>query len=276
MLGKLKNKFRKSTLAHYHRIISEEYWMRRQKFASTPFGFQLMGDKVFQTGAFEPELVDLVKCYLPKTDIFLDIGANIGYYTCLARSMNTYVVAIEPLADNLRILYQNLEINDWNDVEVWPVALGAKPKMTKIYGKGTAASLIKYREHDYEKWEQSVVVNSLDNILNTRFNNKQLFVKMDVEGLELDVLQGAANTLLKNPKPFWLVENPIEYHAKQQKNLHFSEIFKIFKECGYNAFTGDKKQRMVGESDINRWIKTGTAGSGKFINWFFVPHTKAI
>jgi hypothetical protein len=89
-------------------------------------------------------------------------------------------------------------------------------------------------------------------------------------------LQGAANTLLRNPKPFWLVENPIEYHAKQQKNLHFSEIFKIFKECGYNAFTGDKKQRMVGKSDINRWIKTGTAGSGKFINWFFVPHTKAI
>ena len=271
MFDKIINKFRKSTLASYYRIIIEEYWWQRQKFSTTPFGFQLMGHEVFRTGAFERETVELVKSYLPKVDIFLDIGANIGYYTCLARSMDTQVLAIEPLADNLRTLYQNIEVNNWLDVEVWPVALGDTPGMAKIYGKGTAASLIKYREHDKEKWEQNIAVNSLDNILNSRFKNKKLFIKMDVEGMEFRVLQGAYKTLQRKPKPLWLVENAIMLPSKKKKNPHFLKIFQIFRRYGYEAYRGDKKQQIVRENDINRWAKTSKHDFGKNSNWFFAP-----
>jgi FkbM family methyltransferase len=270
MLIKIKSKLRKSTLYAYHRLVVEEYWWRRQQFKKTPFGFLLKGPESLQTGVFEPDEVEMLKKYLPQVDIFLDIGANIGYYTCISRNMSLQVVAIEPLAENLRVLYQNLNINNWNDVEVWPIALGSAPGIVKLYGKGTAASLIKYREHDEEKWEQLVAVNSLDNILNSRFTSKKIFVKMDVEGMELGVLSGAQQTLQRQPKPLWLVENPILL-PKKEKNPNFLKIFEIFWQNGYETYTVEKEKRKVIENDVQRWFKSGHLDSVKSANWLFLP-----
>jgi hypothetical protein len=75
----------------------------------TPYGFKLIGShsvhhQGMQAGLFEPEETEVIRHHLRKADVFIDVGANIGFYSCIARSDGKYVVAIEPLIQNLRYL----------------------------------------------------------------------------------------------------------------------------------------------------------------------------
>jgi FkbM family methyltransferase len=63
-------------------------------------------------------------------------------YTCLAASRGKHVVAIEPMASNLKLLYRNLVRNNFADVEVFPLALSSSGGIIRIFGDGTAASML--------------------------------------------------------------------------------------------------------------------------------------
>ena len=63
---------------------------------------------------------------LPQHDRFVDIGANIGFYSCLARQMGKPVVAVEPLATNVALLLGNLCANGWQDTEIVVAGLSDK------------------------------------------------------------------------------------------------------------------------------------------------------
>ena len=57
---------------------------------------------------------NLVK-YLKKSSVFVNVGANIGYYTCLAAHMGITTYAVEPLPSNIRLLEKNIIQNDFED-----------------------------------------------------------------------------------------------------------------------------------------------------------------
>ena len=115
-----------------------------QKPVRTPLGFLFTGDRGMMDGRFEAEETAFVREHLRDADVFINIGANIGYYTCLALQDNKPAVAVEPMPRNLRCLYHNIALNGWQErVEVFPLALGAKPGLMEIYGGGTTASLVK-------------------------------------------------------------------------------------------------------------------------------------
>ena len=46
----------------------------------TPMGFKLVGNKSMQNGQFEPEETQIVKNIIPRVDMVINVGANIGYY----------------------------------------------------------------------------------------------------------------------------------------------------------------------------------------------------
>jgi hypothetical protein len=116
------------------------YWTRPTK---TPHGFLLSGNRDMEAGTFEVSESAVVKALLPRVDAVVNVGANIGYYVCLARSYGKHVVAFEPIDANVRFLLRNLMLNGWSDVEVFPIALSDRPGIAEIYGGGTGASLLK-------------------------------------------------------------------------------------------------------------------------------------
>ena len=66
---------------------------------------------------------------LGEGDVFVDIGANIGYFTSLAASIvgeRGRVLAIEPGASNTKFLMLNKQINAFNQVEITPAAASEK------------------------------------------------------------------------------------------------------------------------------------------------------
>jgi FkbM family methyltransferase len=182
-------------LAMTYRTVRDELTFTRATSLEMPQGFMLKsGNSLFGTN-YEIEVTDLIKTYLGNSDGFVDIGANVGYYTCMACSMGKRVVAIEPLDLNLRYLLYNLRHNGWNDVEVFPLGLSAQPGVSKIFGSGTGASLLSGWAGTSAAYCKTIPLSTLDIILGQRFKGKQLLIKADVENAEYLLMKGSTQIL---------------------------------------------------------------------------------
>lgn len=103
----------------------------------TSMGFKFIGNSSMESGAYEPDVTRIVKMILKKVDIVINVGANIGYYCCLALQEDKYVVAFEPHRSNLRYLYKNIRANYWEDrIEIFPMALSDRVGIVEIFGGG--------------------------------------------------------------------------------------------------------------------------------------------
>ena len=221
-----------------------------------------------QKGSFEREESRLICRCLEVASVFVDVGANVGYFTCIARQMGRRVIAIEPCIQNLEFLYMNLSANRWTDVEVFPVCLGEQPGLSILYGWGTGASMVRKWAGCSDFQQRSVPISTLDILLGDRFGEEKIVIKVDVEGLEYLVLQGAQRTLKRCPSPVWLVEVCLTEHHPAGINPHFQDVFRIFWEQGYQAKTIGKDSKVVTQHDVERWVKEGRRDFG-YVNYVF-------
>ncbi len=207
MLKKLKNyvynQYPPLSVASNYLSLARD--MKRFGVKLTPYGFKFIGPKELQDGLYEPDETKLIQSYLKKSTVFVDIGANMGYYSCLGRFAGLKVIAIEPLLFNLEYLYANLETNGYYDVEVFPLGLAANTGLAILFGPGTAASLIQDWSGKSTK-KRIVPLSTLDVIIGDRFADEKLLIKIDVEGAEFEVVKGTNNILTTFPESVWIVE----------------------------------------------------------------------
>ncbi|MEM3783863.1 MAG: FkbM family methyltransferase [Candidatus Bathyarchaeia archaeon] len=144
----------------------------------------------------EGDVEDSIMQNLERSDVFVDVGANVGYYTLLASKLvgsEGVVISIEPVPNTFKMLQKNVLINGANNVIVIPKAAWnshAELKIctpTKWYG---LTSVFRKDAND----EISVVDGvPLDDILGVYPKIK--LIKIDVEGAEYQVLEGARKSL---------------------------------------------------------------------------------
>jgi FkbM family methyltransferase len=127
----------------------------------------------------------------------VDAGANIGYNTVYAARLvgpSGRVVAIEPAADNVRILRDNILANALDNVVVHPMALGRGHETRDLFLRGETSavnSLFQPSVYAQVTGVERVAVAPLDDLVDGRID----LVKIDVEGAELDVLHGMTRIL---------------------------------------------------------------------------------
>ena len=249
------------------------------KGARTPLGFKMFGiatsihHKGMRDGTFERDEVEFLSEQLQAADVFVDVGANIGYYVCLARHAGKHVVAVEPQAKNLRLLYKNLQENGYQDVEVYPMCVSDNPGLlTRLGPSSTGASLVPGWAGQSQRYRTVVPVSTLDVLLSSRFRGKKLLVKIDVEGAEHRVLQGAMELLNREPKPTWVVEICLNEHHPEGINPYFINTFQMFWKSGYQAFlaTTAADRSPICPEDLEAWVAGRKSPSG-MINYVFVP-----
>jgi FkbM family methyltransferase len=195
-------------------------------------------------------------------DVLLDIGANVGFYSCMAASFGKHTVAFEPSPRNLRFLYKNLWENKLNDVEIFPLGLAGRCGLERMFGFDAVASFVPGWA-DAHSASELVPLTTLDTVAACRFSGKRLFIKMDVEGFELDVLAGAAEVLCLDPKPTWLVEILLRSDCTPGgTNRRFYETFEVFWKHGYRARTLDTGSTDLLRADIERWVAKGYVDTG--------------
>jgi FkbM family methyltransferase len=224
-----------------------------------------------QEGTFEPEETALFTEQFHHTDLFVDVGANIGFYTCLARSLGKHVVAVEPLPKNQEYLFANLVANDWKDVEVFPVGLSEQPGLATLYGaSSTGASLVSNWAGASNFFQRTIPLSTLDVLFGNRFAGKKIFIKIDVEGAEYSVLLGATNVMQMQPKPIWVLEVCLNEYHPNGMNPHYQDVFNLFWRYGYEARTADRHNKLIQPVDVARWVECGHCDSGT-INYKFLP-----
>ncbi|MDP3332688.1 MAG: FkbM family methyltransferase [Methylococcaceae bacterium] len=233
----------------------------------TALGFKFSGNKFMQDGTFEPEETKLLSELLINSEVFVDIGANIGFYCCLAKLLNNHVIAFEPDSDNLQVLYSNLVANGWCDVEVFPMGLAEAPRIAELYGFGTGASLIPNWAGVPSTLNNSIALSTLDIALSKRFSNKKILIKIDVEGAELAVLKGSLDLLEFHPNLTFLIEICLTEHHPQGVNPNFYNVFELFDCYGYVARTVEQESKVVTLSVAKEWSTTGirTYGHRNFL-----------
>jgi len=237
-----------------------------QRSRQTIYGFKLAGDPRIASSDFEPDEVRTFLELLEAHDTLLDVGANIGFYSCLAASRGKHVVSFEPSLRNLNFLYRNLWENKLSSVEIFPLGLAKQPGLSRIYGFGGISSfVVGWGQAETSKYSL-VPVTTLDAVAAKRFQGKRLLIKMDVEGFELDVLAGATETLNLDPKPTWMVEILLRDGViPGGTNTRFHETFEVFWKRGYQCTKLDKTHSRVQNADVERWVSRGAADCKNFL-----------
>jgi FkbM family methyltransferase len=241
-------------LGNIYREIRDERLLSKPA-RPTPYGFSLVGAAYMLADDRESEEMAVFLKHLERSTVCVDIGANIGVYSCLAASRSKRLLAIEPSRSNLRTLYKNLTVNNFWEVEVFPLGLGSAPGLQKLYGVSDTSSFVEgWGDATLSSWSV-VPVTTLDNLVTDRFRGARLLIKMDVEGFEYNVLLGALKTLRMEPSPVWLVEIFPGRHSKRNGTIvindKFRETFAVFKDNGYDVFRASPGQEPLSTDDID-------------------------
>ena len=228
---------------------------RAAALRDTAHGFRLAGNRVMLSADFEPAETGFLSSQLTRAGVFVDVGANIGFYSCLARKAGTRVIAIEASRDNVECLLFNLVANGWDDVEVVPAGLAGRIGIAQLHGGGTGASLLADWAGALAAPARSIPLTTLDAVMGNRFEHKQLLIKVDVEGAELGVVQGATAVLQRQPSPVWLLEICLTEHHPAGLNPDFEQTFEVFWRHGYEATSllDDGTRRVVTPAHIRHW-----------------------
>ena len=177
------------------------------------------------------KLLNIIK----RGDICWDIGANIGFYTCLLASLvedSGAVVAFEPAARTCGYLKENVSLNQFTNVTVVNKGLGDKQEQRLLHyseaglAEGTAS--LKYA--DGRAVSERVALDTIDNLIPELPTPD--FIKIDVEGYQLEVLRGAEHCL-KTHAPLLMAE--LRDVGKTNRAI-FGEIEDYVADLGYQLY----------------------------------------
>jgi len=144
-----------------------------------------------------------------------------------------------------------------------------QPGVSRLYGaSGTGASLLENWAGASTIFQRVIPLTTIDILVSDRLAGKRLFIKIDVEGAEYEVLQGAQKTLQMRPKPKWLVEITLSEYHPQGVHPHYLQVFDLFWKYGYVATTANAEARSISRVDLERWVRQGHSESG-VINYLF-------
>ncbi len=185
--------------------------------------------------------------YLKSGMVFFDIGANVGYYSLLASDIidDGSIHSFEPIFEQYRDLLENVERNELTNVTVNRLIVSNRSGSLDIHlgsedNSGSASVEFVYREADVGK--ETVECTTLDEYVRVHKVKQIDVVKIDTEGHETSVLQGAQDTL-KKFKPLLL----IEVRGKMLEEIGSSrdKFFQQMKDLGYQAYELKRNGRPV-------------------------------
>jgi FkbM family methyltransferase len=200
-------------------------------------------------GGFEDAEALFFQHYLRPGMTVLDIGAHHGFYSLTASKAvhpKGQIHSFEPSPRERAQLQRSLRLNRCTNVTIHSNALGANPgKATLFLVQGEQDGCNSLRQPDGVSGTISVEVDvvPLDDLLNAQGMSKVDFIKMDVEGAELSVLQGASKFLNTSPRPVILAE--VSDLRTKAWGYHASEILTFLEQKGFCWFQPIAQGQLV-------------------------------
>jgi FkbM family methyltransferase len=174
------------------------------------YPISLPRDKAIWTGAYETELAEAVATSVKQGDVCYDIGAHRGFFSgVFAVAGAGSVIAFEPFPDNCAQLHLLFANNPNLPLTFEQTAVGKDDGIVE-FNVMPDSSMGKLASSSFQSDVESsavlkVSVRSLDSLISEGKYPAPQIVKIDVEGAEVEVLQGATN-LLRINKPLLFIE----------------------------------------------------------------------
>lgn len=146
---------------------------------------------------YEFNVMDKFWDYIPFKGTFLDVGANIGNHTLMFNRFrpNVTIHSFEPSHKNYVLLYDNTQFK--TNITTYPVGLGHKLSTTKMS-----------QPHPNNRGGNKIDTNGEETITIIPGDSLNLdnvtFIKMDVEGYEINALMGLHETISKHSPNIWI------------------------------------------------------------------------
>ena len=195
----------------------------------------------------EQATTDLFKSIIRKGDTFLDLGANIGYFTLLAANLvgkEGRVFSFEPEPKNYNYLKRNMALNGYNQVQAFQKAVADKNGKTSLFicdydtGHHTINKYDGIRAYSRgrggKKHSIEIETVTLDSFLEGKVDRVNV-IKMDVEGAEALALTGM-DKILRNNKDIKMI---LEFFPLLIENMGSDPrefLRKLFEDYGFSIY----------------------------------------
>lgn len=205
---------------------------------ASDFGNRLMSD-----GCYEREATEAFLDLLRPGDVFLDVGANEGWFSVRAAEKvgaTGRAVAIEPQARLWPVIIRNFLLNKLHNYLLVPYAAGSADGFTDILlypSLNTGASSLVSQARMKARTRQKAGVLRLDQIFRIHDIPKVRLAKIDVEGFELEVLRGAGDLLGRQIEHIFLELHPPQLEALGQSPAQIEDLLRT---------RGYRKQQLAG------------------------------
>lgn len=182
--------------------------------------------------------VAIVQRLLKSGRCFVDVGANVGFYSVIAGRQvgpGGKVVAFEPTPSSMRALQTTLAVNGLSQiVETHECALGSSDATATLYCEATSGhnSLVAPAERTQET--HVISVRRGEAMLS---RVKPSLIKVDVEGWELDVLEGLGS-VIRGAKSLSLIVECSPEHIRR-RGMKTAEWFKCVRDLGFKMWIID-------------------------------------
>ncbi|MBT4652033.1 MAG: FkbM family methyltransferase [Candidatus Pacebacteria bacterium] len=183
---------------------------------------------------------------MKKGDIIIDVGANIGLYSIIAEKFigkNGKIYAFEPSEEVFLKFKKNIKLNNSKIINLNKKAVSKKNgKVALVVDKllGDGYSYISKNKLFLDTYSHVESI-TLDYFFKRNNLKKVNFIKIDVEGGELSVLEGAKNILLSNKKLVILLENSNEGLKRFGNNQ--KDLYLFLKNMGFKIAAWDNNSK---------------------------------
>ncbi len=233
-----------------------------------------IGEHIYIFGEYEAGTISVLQKYLRKGDIFLDVGAHIGDISCVASRLvgdKGLIYAAEPNPKNYKILNKNVRLNKLKNVYPFQVALGSVVSVAQLYPRDKKdsgmASLV--RDEKAIGCGTRVAVTTIDTLIEEKHVGIPNFIKIDVEGYELDVLKGATKLLQSTNAPILCIEYVKEMPRKRGVT---EDIYDFVREINKYSFYKLKRTSFM----PSRLIETRKEELPDHDNIFCFPNNREV
>lgn len=256
----------------------------RSEFITSKYGhtFTTISERVFlqviYDGEYERNLCGIARQLIFNSDIVVDVGANFGWYSVLmgeAVGSEGHVHSYEPNKIIYDVLEKNITLNAFNArVSLNNCGVGATNTSAVLLAE-SEESAIGYFDSQCEADEsrgEEMVIQCLDEDLKSAISNIA-FIKIDVEGFEPYVLEGAREILGSENPPIILMEFNIE--ALERSKVDIDGFITKLYDLGVPAhFVGNKltKLDVIKKKNTNLFFFPKRGAYAERINLIFKPH----
>ncbi|MGA7731719.1 MAG: FkbM family methyltransferase [Chloroflexia bacterium] len=194
--------------------------------------------RILSYGAYEPGIVELLQKILAPGEVFVDVGANIGQHAIIGAGLGAFVYAIEPVPRLARRVQDNLTLNRLqrravvSEVAFTNYAGESVLYLAKRGDDGSHSLLDKVPAEHLQPL--AVKTTTLEKYVHDVVGRQPHVVKIDVEGCEALVLDGARSLLDATMPPAFIVEtgdrlaDELGESALSVLNRFFTRGFRVF------------------------------------------------